>query len=96
MIKKQKRQIRGQDLPLRLRSHFAKNMFALFVPDLQLDIDMHMKETADLILQKEQGIAEMVSTLEVELNISPNRTEWECNLCKKDRPILQSMSWYSC
>ena len=28
--------------------------------DLQLDIDMHMKETADLILQKEQGIAEMV------------------------------------
>ena len=32
-------------------------------PDLQLDIDMHMKETADLILQKEQGIAEMVWSL---------------------------------
>jgi hypothetical protein len=31
--------------------------------DLQLDIDMHMKETADLILQKEQGIAEMVRIL---------------------------------
>ena len=33
------------------------------MPDLQLDIDMHMKETADLILQKEQGIAEMVRIL---------------------------------
>ena len=31
--------------------------------DLQLDIDMHMKETADLILQKEQGIAEMAVAL---------------------------------
>eukprot|EP00933_Yihiella_yeosuensis_P058768 TRINITY_DN5945_c1_g1_i1.p1 TRINITY_DN5945_c1_g1~~TRINITY_DN5945_c1_g1_i1.p1 ORF type:complete len:1108 (+),score=356.04 TRINITY_DN5945_c1_g1_i1:108-3431(+) len=30
------------------------------IRDFQLDIDIHMKETADLIMQKERGIAEMV------------------------------------
>jgi len=30
------------------------------IRDLQLDIDMHMKETADILSQKERGIAEMV------------------------------------
>lgn len=33
------------------------------IRDLQLDIDMHMKETADLIAEKERGIAEMVGDM---------------------------------
>merc|ERR1712203_301088 len=33
------------------------------IRDLQLDIDMHMKETADLIAEKERGIAEMIGDM---------------------------------
>jgi len=57
------RDLKEENVQLTRQTHELKEMLKKQkrqIRDLQLDIDMHMKETADLILQKEQGIAEMV------------------------------------
>ncbi|CAK9085876.1 Hypothetical protein (Fragment) [Durusdinium trenchii] len=57
------RDLKEENVQLTRQTHELKEMIKKQkrqIRDLQLDIDMHMKETADLILQKEQGIAEMV------------------------------------
>ncbi|CAE7610154.1 unnamed protein product [Symbiodinium natans] len=57
------RDLKEENVELTKLTHELKEMIKKQkrqIRDLQLDIDMHMKETADLILQKEQGIAEMV------------------------------------